>query len=101
MAHFSQGYRILLAFIGSLNYTDFGTISLTLVKELLQEAEIDFEQDAYIVDIPPYTTPGIDLCFELAQETGHRNEVRLRWSGNSGQNRVLTFARHERQSPTY
>ena len=24
----------------------------------------------------------------------------LRWSGKSGQNRVLTFHRHERQSPT-
>jgi len=25
---------------------------------------------------------------------------KVRWSGNSGQNRVLTFERHERQSPT-
>lgn len=67
----------MLAFIGSLSYTNFSTVSYSLVKELLQEAEIAFEQDAYIVDVPPYTTPGIDLCFELTQETGHLNAVRL------------------------
>lgn len=84
MARFSQGYRTLLAFIGSLSYTDFSTVSYALVVELLQEAEIAFEQDAYILDVPPYTTPGMDLCFELLQETGHRNAVRLTFTEQEG-----------------
>jgi hypothetical protein len=48
-----------------------------LTEALLQEARVDFEQDAYMLDIPPYTTPVIDLCFDVTQQTGHRNKIRL------------------------
>lgn len=29
------------------------------------------------MDVFPYSTPAIDLCFELRQETGHRTKIRL------------------------
>jgi len=38
---------------------------------------VDFEPDVYMLDIPPYTTPAIELCFELSQQTGHLNKIRL------------------------
>jgi hypothetical protein len=77
MASPSQAYRTLLDFIGSLSYTDFSTIRYSLLEELLQEAGVAFEQDVYMLDIPPYTTPALDLCFDLSQQTGHRNKIRL------------------------
>gem|GEM_PF-5390658 len=60
-----------------MSYTDFSTVSYSLVTQLLQEASVAFEQDAYITDVFPYTTPAIDLCFELRQATGHRTKIRL------------------------
>ena len=77
MASTSQAYRTLLDFISSLSYTDFGPLSYSLFEELLQAAGVDFEQDVYILDVPPYTTPAIELRFELSQQTGHRNRIRL------------------------
>jgi hypothetical protein len=80
MANFTPAYRNLLAFISSLSYTDFSTVSCSLIRELLQEATIAFKQEVYMVDAPPYTTPAIELCFRIAQETGHHNEIRLTFS---------------------
>ena len=77
MPHFTQSYRNLLAFIGSMSYTDFSTVHYSVVLGLLQEAGVVSEQEVYMVDVPPYTTPAIDLRFELRQETGHRNSIRL------------------------
>jgi hypothetical protein len=72
MPHFTQSYRNLLAFIGSMSYTDFSTVQYSVVVGLLQEAGVVSEQEVYMVDVPPYTTPAIDLRFELSQETGYR-----------------------------
>jgi hypothetical protein len=77
MADFTQAYRHLRAFIGSLSYTEFSTVSYSLVTGLLQEAGVTAEQEAYIVDEPPYTTPAIALRFQLVQDTGHRNQIQL------------------------
>jgi hypothetical protein len=77
MPHFTQSYRNLLAFIGSMSYMDFSTVYYSVVLGLLQEAGVVSEQEVYMVDVPPYTTPAIDLRFELSQETGHRNSIRL------------------------
>jgi hypothetical protein len=46
-----------------------------------------------LVYLPTGPDPGV---FDLLPVNGDT----LRWSGNSGQNRVLSFARHERQLPT-
>jgi hypothetical protein len=77
MASTSPAYRTLLNFMSSLSYTDFSTLSYSLFEELLQAAEVDFEQNVYMLDVPPYTTPAIELCFEVSQQTGHRNKIRL------------------------
>lgn len=77
MADFSPAYRQLLAFLGSLSYTDFSTIRYSLIQGLLQEASVTSTQVVYMLDIPPYTTPAIDLCFQVVQATGHVNEIRL------------------------
>jgi hypothetical protein len=63
MASPTQAYLTPLYFIGSLSHTDFSPISCSLFEELLQEARVAFEQDAYMLDTPPYTTPAIDQCF--------------------------------------
>jgi hypothetical protein len=77
MASPTQAYLTPLYFIGSLSHTDFSLISCSLFEELLQEARVAFEQDAYMLDIPPYTTPAIDQCFNLRQQTGHCNNIQL------------------------
>jgi hypothetical protein len=91
MASSSQAYRTLLDFIGSLSYTDFSTLRYSLFEELLQEAGVDFEQDAYMLDIPPYTTPVIELCFDLIQQTGHRNTIRLTFTEQGEQGELSEF----------
>jgi hypothetical protein len=77
MADFSPAYRQLLAFLESLSYTEFRTVTYSLVQGLLQEAGVASEQEGYILDVPPYTTPALDLRFQVVQATGHVNEVRL------------------------
>ena len=65
----SHAYRTLRGFISSFSYL--------LFEELLQAAGVDFEQDVYMLDVLPYTTPAIELCFEVSQQTRHRNKIRL------------------------
>ena len=77
MTDFSPAYRQLLSFLESLSYTDFRTVTYSMVQGQLQEAGVASEQEGYILDAPPYTTPALDLCFTVAQLTGHVNEIRL------------------------
>ncbi len=81
MADFSPAYRELLAFLGSLYYTDFNTVTYGLIQELLQEAGVAYTQGAYMSDVWPYTTPVLEIGFEVRQVTGHVNEVRLTFIG--------------------
>lgn len=73
----SEPYRNLLGFITSLQYTDFSTISCEAVVELLREAGIDFAREGFMLDIFPYTTPGLGIDFEVVQLTGHHNKISL------------------------
>jgi hypothetical protein len=73
--HQTPAYRTLLAFIGSLTYTDFSTVRYADIKALLQQAGVPFETEGFIVDVFPYTTSGEGITCELMQETGHRNRV--------------------------
>ncbi|RZJ90993.1 MAG: hypothetical protein EOO60_08390 [Hymenobacter sp.] len=77
MADFTQAYRHLRAFSESLSYTEFSTVSYSLITGVLQKARVTAEQEVYIVDEPPYTTPAIELRFQLVQDTGHKNQIRL------------------------
>jgi hypothetical protein len=71
--HHLPAYRNLLAFIISLNYTDFSTITSDEVEALLREAEITYVTESYIMDRYPYIECALCLACELVQETGHRN----------------------------
>lgn len=80
MPHQSPHYRNLLGFISSLQYTDFGTVGHESIVGLLREAGVDFTQEVFILDIFPYTTPGLGIDFEVVQTTGHRNKIWLTFS---------------------
>lgn len=73
--HQTPAYRTLLAFVGSLTYTDFSTVQYAAIEALLQQTGVPFETEGFMVDVFPYTTPGEGITCELTQETGHRNRV--------------------------
>ncbi len=89
--HQRPAYRSLLAFIVSLNYTNFSTITSDEVEALLQEAETEYTTESYIVDKYPYTEFGLSLDCKLVQETGHQNQINFSFDGNG---LLLTFQLH-------
>ena len=77
MPYQNPHYQNLLGFITSLQYTDFSTIRYEDIVCLLQGAGVKYAEESYILDIHPYTTPGLDIIFEVVQTTGHRNKISL------------------------
>jgi hypothetical protein len=86
--HQRPAYRNLLAFIISLTYTDFSSITSDEVEVLLREAKVSYATEPYIMDKYPYTEYALCLECELVQETGHRNTVSFSFDENQ---RLLTF----------
>lgn len=86
--HQNPAYRNLLAFIVSLSYTDFRTITCEEVEILLREAEVDYTIEGYVIDKYPYTAYGPSLDCKLIQETGHQNKLNFAFDENGV---LLTF----------
>jgi len=64
-------YQTLLGFITSLQYPDFSTVTAAGISFILQEADGDFVVGSYLLDVFPYTWPGINLLRSL-----HKTRVR-------------------------
>jgi hypothetical protein len=75
-------YRSLLAFLVSLNYTDFSTITSDEVEVLLREAQVEYTLESYVVDRHPYTAYGPSIDCTLSQETGHQNRINFSFDEN-------------------
>lgn len=87
----NPAYRSLLAFLVSLTYTDFNTITSDEVAGMLREAQVEYTLESYVVDRYPYTAYGPSIDCTLVQETGHQNSVNFSFDENGI---LLTFQLH-------
>lgn len=84
MSNTTSSYRDLLAFIGSLIYTDFTTLPIEYLVDLLEQAQVPFVRGSYVVDLPErQQTYGQELDFTLVQPSGHHNKIHLDFNGEA------------------
>jgi hypothetical protein len=78
MSNTTQSYRDLLDFMVSLSYTDFSTLTIEYIIDLLEQARVPFIRGSYVVDLPErQQTYGQELDFTLVQPSGHHNKIHL------------------------